>query len=493
MDGLHRPESESSTQFWLLLGAAGAGMRALSEILGDLKISLRGTDQRFSTPSDIEDFRSGCPGYPGVLLTCGASRDVLLSGVTHVAVSPAVPSDDDCLVAARRRGIPVFSLVEAVQNLTESSYRVCVAGTHGKSTTTAMIWWVAKHWMDQGSTSSPQVPGLYCGGELIGLGRHGVCCAIAHDEGKRVSVIESCEYRRSFLKLSPDIAVLTGVDRDHFDCFPSESEEQRAFEGFLSRVSRSGAVIVNSDCPRAIEAALASDRRLVRVGWGSEADVRGSMLGNASGCLRVGVRHRTADLGEIEISIPGRHNAINAMFAVAACLELGIPFSVIRSGIRGFPGVRRRFERTGGWQGLTWIDDYAHHPDAVRVTLETAKLVYPGKRLVAVFEPHQMSRTQVFSSQFADALAIADEILLLPVLAARESASWMDCCRQSGEIVSSLNQRGRRAFLLANLDQVIGRIDHSARPGDVVVTMGAGRTNQIHDEYHRRVFRDSAA
>jgi len=179
--------------------------------------------------------------------------------------------------------------------------------------------------------------------------------------------------------------------------------------------------------------------------------------------------------------------------AFVAAMAEGLPPEKIAQHIGSFSGIRRRFEHRGTWRGVDLVDDYAHHPSAISATLRTARSCFPGRRLIAIFEPHQVSRTARLFSEFTQALTLFDECLVLPVLPARENASSAECCRISGRLVRRISEAGGRAFLMANLDQVPGRLDHAARPGDVVITMGAGRTNQIHDEINRRLQRNSAA
>ncbi|MCA9012652.1 MAG: hypothetical protein KDB01_23030, partial [Planctomycetaceae bacterium] len=202
---------------------------------------------------------------------------------------------------------------------------------------------------------------------------------------------------------------------------------------------------------------------------------------------------RGADVGIVNLQVPGLHNRLNAVAAIAAAVSQGASVEASIRGVENFPGIRRRFEHRGNFSGIDWIDDYAHHPTAIRATLTTVRNMFPQRRLIAIFEPHQISRVSALFDEFRSALSVADECLILPVLPARETASRAQCNRVSGRLVRSISESGGRAFLMTNLDQVLGRLDHSGRPGDVVITMGAGRTHQIHDEIHRRLQRNSAA
>jgi UDP-N-acetylmuramate--alanine ligase len=205
------------------------------------------------------------------------------------------------------------------------------------------------------------------------------------------------------------------------------------------------------------------------------------------------IQHHGKPVTELHLAVPGIHNAVNALGALVAAVTEGVSPDVAAQHLSTFSGMRRRFEYRGNWRGIDLIDDYAHHPSAVAAIFRTARDLFPDRRLVAVFEPHQISRTEKLFSEFTRALTPFDECLILPVLAARERASNFQCSQLSASLVRQIFEAGGRAFLMANLDQAFRRLDHASRPGDVVITMGAGRTHQIHDEIHRRFFRNSAA
>ncbi len=410
----------------------------------------------------------------------------------HVVYSLAVSPSDPVLTDARRNGLTVRSLPQALSGFLCRTRQICVAGTHGKTTTSAMLWWILNE--------AGKQPAGFVGGELCGDTSAGV-----FGRGE-VAVVESCEYRKTFLELNPRTIVLTGIESDHFDCFPSDSDADDAFQEFLQRIPASGTIIVSADSRRALRIARSVERPFATYGLHGNGDwnvVPSPMLVRDRG-----VRALTTDraktrsyilrcggcpVAEFTVPVPGDHNVSNAVAAILAAQAEGVAVQQAAELISTFPGVRRRFEHRGTWKGIDMIDDYAHHPTAVAATLGTARAAYPGRRILAIFEPHQICRTERLFEEFAAALALADESMILPVLPARESASVAACARLSGLLVRRITHSGGRAFLLADLDQVQGRLDHSGRPGDVVVTMGAGRTHLIHDEIHRRLRRDSAA
>lgn len=472
---------QSEQQRWSTESLRLAQWEDLVAAFSDQQSKFRGRDSVGSVDSGDGIGSGDGTGSMGRFAETAASTaiyEIIAKGATFVA-SAAIPPNDPRMTWARARQIPVQWLSESLGSVFREIPQYCVAGTHGKTTTTGMLWWMLNE--------SGAAPAGYIGGALSGTDRSGFFGA------GRVAVIESCEYRSSFLSLNPNTIILTGMDRDHFDCFPAPGLADAAFSQFVEQLETAGKLIVSGDCRRARKLAERSGKKTITFGLTPGNDWTASEIVQDAAGGGVFIDLSRNDCGRISLQVPGDHNIANSLGAIAAAAEYGLTASQIRSSITGFQGIRRRFERRGQWRGMELIDDYAHHPAAVRAVLATARAIYPGRRLIAVFEPHQLSRISHLGDDFRQALLSADECLILPVLAAREESSAAACCRASGKLVRAINLTGGRAFLLANLDQVAGRIDHAGRPGDVVITMGAGRTNQIHDEYNRRLQRDFAA
>ncbi|MCA9085952.1 MAG: hypothetical protein KDA81_17960 [Planctomycetaceae bacterium] len=460
---------------YLLLGGCGSGMSALAEILTDANHILTGMDQSISAACQP-------PFLPHADVEWLPWSETLSSSVdADVCVfSPAVGRRSPLVQQAVARGIQVQSLHECLVNVYKARQQLCVAGTHGKSTTTAMLSWVLE--------SCGRAPGCFIGGRQIATQRSGQL-----GQGQHV-VLESCEFNRSFLTFSPAVGVLTGIERDHFDCFPNQDDEDAAFVEFAQRISSDGVLIYRSDCRRSRAVARSAACRTASFSLDSSGidwNVSETKLDAAGSHFQLQPRGRRSLT--VTLSVPGRHNIANAVAAIAAAAEVGVAPEEAAAALAGFRGVHRRFERRGVYHGMVLVDDYAHHPTAVRETLRTARQVFPNQRIVAVFEPHQVVRTRSLFLEFAEALQMADEVLLLPVFAAREHVARRECCRLSGDLVRQLNERGTRAFLFAGIDQILSRIDYSGKPSDVLLTMGAGRTNLIHDELNRRLQRHSVA
>lgn len=499
-----------NTTTWLLVGVCGSGMQSLCELLlSNPNIHVVGTDLDDATLQTVRQRFAGRLTSVPWNLTSHSSK----LHVDRAVYSLAVPPSSSPMEWIKQHKIPQQSLPEALRELLGTRRQLCVAGTHGKSTTTAMISWILR----QTGIPSP----TFVGGEL----QRAANSVRSSPDGDAISapaVIESCEYRNTFLSYWPDIAVLNSVEADHFDWFKTDDERISAFLTFAQRVPKNGFLVINGDDKLAGHLSTQVSCRVLQYATCSESNTAGRTPGDAwlvdelgqpvllpvESAAETPIRFRqtfhlrrvTSSGGEslnapiwVTLGQPGLHNCQNAAAAILAASALGIRPEVSAEALRTFPGIRRRFEYRGNWRGVHWIDDYAHHPSAVRTTLQTARQVFHGRRLIAVFEPHQMSRTTELFADFCDSLGLADEILVLPVLPARENVTPAQCLRKSGQLVRTVNHDRIRAFLMTNLDQVQGRLDYSVRPGDVVITMGAGRTHQIHDEIHRRLQRDFAA
>lgn len=482
----------AATENWLLLGICGAGMRNLGQLLLASGQQVSGSD----TDSDGLQLLAASSGLwqrPVSVIAWDSLQDCDFRRYSRVVRSLAVPADLPSLAAAAAAGCVIQTLPEALAECCRSQSQVCVAGTHGKTTTTGMLWWLLHR--------CGQSVGRYIGGDFQLLRQPDYTPAPA------TMIVESCEYRDSFLTLSPTLAVLTGIERDHMDWFPNQRAMLRSYCQFLSGLPSRGSAIVNSDCQAACSAVRSTSRRKVGVGrtaaggaavsaefWEYTATALPTIRkGSGLPGQHVQLRHSSGEVQLLRLAVPGVHNALNAVLAVAAGCELGISPTAAVEALADFPGMQRRLEFRGTWRGADLFDDYAHHPTAVVAVLSTLRTAFPGQRILAVFEPHQCSRLRGLMTEFATAFQLADQSFVLPALRIREKASQYDATLLSENLVQLLRTSGGQAKLVSDLDHVAGILDHAVRPGDIVITLGAGRTNTIHDQIHRRIRRDSAA
>ena len=297
---------------------------------------------------------------------------------------------------------------------------------------------------------------------------------------------------RSFLDLAPASAAILSVEPDHFDCFADFSETCEAFRQFAARISSSGILVVGGDCSAALGTAARTSARVETFGLSTDADWRASDVRTTTNGSAFSVLYRGACASEFSLPIPGRHNILNALAAIALCHHQGVSYSEIVRALANFRGVRRRFEQMGTWRGVTLVDDYAHHPTEIWATLRTARELFGRRRIWCVFQPHQISRTEALFDEFAQSFVLADEVLLAPIYAAREIGGSR-AGSLARELALSITAAGGRARFCADLDRISATLDDEARPGEVVMTMGAGDIDRVHHEFTRRVQRNRAS
>ena len=437
------------------VGIGGAGMSGIAEILlqpgFDLEIS--GCDLQASavTRRLAEEL--------GARIEVGHSPDHL-EGVELLVTSSAVAEDNAEVREARRRGITVVRRAEMLGELMRLKYGIAVAGTHGKTTTTSLIGTML--------TDAGLDPTVIVGGRLRLQGTG------ARLGRSQYLVAEADEFDRSFLRLTPVVAVVTTIDADHLDTYRDLDDIRDAFVQFASRVPFFGRVVVGLDDPN-VQRILPrlADRRIVTYGFSPQADLSAVDLEPHTGGTRFGVRHlQRGLLGRVELPIPGRHNVANALAAVGVGLALRLPFEVVARGLAKFEGVDRRFEQVGSWRGATVVDDYAHHPTEVAATLEAARQTFPKARLHVVFQPHLFSRTRDQAEAFGRALLAADRAVVTDVYASRESP----LPGVTGELVTraAATSGHRSVHYCRDWQDAPALLAAEVEPGDVVLTLGAG-------------------
>ena len=453
-----------------LVGVCGAGMKALAELLDGLGWRLSGSDLQPAGTS-IESL-----GLHGFQFFRGHAADNVPADAACVVYSPAIRPDNPERLEAARRGLPEWSYSAMIGRLMETRTGLCIAGTHGKSTTTAMVGWIL--------SVAGRDPAVLVGAELCDSGHSGRAGASG------LLVVESCEFNRSFLDFHPRHAAILNVEPDHFDCYADLPSLVQAFHEFALRVPVHGVMLVNVDSPAAMEAVRDLPARVVTFGTKSQSQSqsnwRAEQLIDQPDGIRFEVVCRARPWGSVRLRLHGEHNVQNALAAAALCAEIGVDPHDIVAALGSFGGIKRRFEVVGEWNGITLVDDYAHHPTAVRATLQTARQVYGSRRIWCAFQPHQVSRTVALMDDFAASFDAADEVLILPAFAARERVTD-EPCQVSRELARRIAARGRASRFVESLDQITSTVDDAARPGDVLIAMGAGDIDRIHHEFIRRV------
>lgn len=437
------------------VGIGGAGMCGLAEILQKEGLEVSGCDLAASETT----MRLSQLG-----VSCRLGHDPQhLAGVDVVVVSSAVSASNPEVQAAHQRGIPVIRRAEMLGEVSRLKWTVAVAGTHGKTTTTSLSGFIL--------TQAGLDPTVVVGGRVHFLGAH---ARLGHSE---FLVCEADEFDRSFLALHPVIAVITTVEAEHLDTYGTVAAMEEAFVEFANSVPFYGAVVACLDDPGVRRLLPHIRRRTLTYGFTSQADLSARLWELTPQGARARLVFSGEELGEISVPLFGRHGLSNAMAACTVALEMGVPFPTIVQAVGSFSGVARRFEIKGELNGVTVVDDYAHHPTEVMATLQAAHQRFPGRRLVVVFQPHLFSRTQAFAREFGDALLEADVAFVLPIYPARESPIpgvtaqlVVDAAKAAGH---------RRVEALPSLQEAAESLPRLLQPGDVLLTLGAGNVVEL--------------
>ena len=452
------------------IGIGGIGMSGIAELLANLGYAVSGSDAKKSGVTDrLESL--------GVKVA-GGHAAANVGDADVVVYSSAVRPDNPEVVEARARRIPVIPRAEMLAELMRLRFGICVAGAHGKTSTTSMIALVLEH--------AGLDPTAVIGGRLSAFGSNARLGRGAY------MVAEADESDRSFLKLSPSIAVITNIDREHMDAYGSFADLQQAFVDFANKAPFYGAVVACADDAELCAVMPKFQRRVISYGLhrrlredasasqGGEAfpiifarDVRLEGYGSQS-IIEKHERRGGASitvLGEMNLSVPGRHSVQNALAAVAVGLELDVPFAKIASALAGFRGAERRFEHRGIVNDITVIDDYGHHPTEIAAVLAAAKAAKPP-RIVVAFQPHRYTRTRDLMKEFGVALAEADEVVLTDIYAASEDPIPGVTIDALAAVVNT--SRKKPVHIVAKLTDMAAHVADLARPGDLVITLGAG-------------------
>jgi UDP-N-acetylmuramate--alanine ligase len=441
------------------IGIGGAGMSAIAKVLVERGFAVSGSDLKTSKAS-------------AMLQAIGADVHVghdetLVEGAGTVVYSAAISERNPEYRAAVAQGIPVIPRGEALALLLSGSRSIVVAGTHGKTTTTSMIVTILR---------TAELDPTY----LIGAGLNDVGTNARLGQGD-IAVAEADESDGSFLLLRPHVAVVTNIEMDHIDHWHSMDALEEAFRAFIAGVDESGRIVL----PQSLRESFAPPGGPTVMTFGSEdAEVRARDVATAG----VGASF-TLVVGDgsapVTLRVPGAHNVANALAAAAACLSVGVDLADVAAGLENYRGVERRFQIRGEAKGVTVIDDYAHHPTEVRATLAAAK-PGPWARVVAVFQPHRYSRTQALAKEFGGSFADADRIVLMDVYGAGEQPVPGVSGKSVADAICSVLP-GRPVAYFPHRAELIAYLERSTRPGDALLTLGAGDVTSVGEELLERL------
>jgi UDP-N-acetylmuramate--alanine ligase len=442
------PEPPAAVHF---IGIGGIGMSGLARILRAWNYQVTGSDA-------AESAQTAALTSEGIPVVIGHGATAAAANADLLVMSAAIRPDDPELVAAQAAGVRVIKRAELLGMLANARRSVAVAGSHGKSTTSGML--------TSALLALGAAPSYAVGAVVSTTGTNA-----APGEGD-IMVVEADEYDYSFLWLRPDVAIVTNVDYDHPDLFPDQAAYDEAFSRFIGGIKPDGVLLIAADDPGCQRVLCRDDvSRPARVVTFGETDAAEWRLSRDSEGWTVQAPDGTHL--PLHLTVPGRHNARNALAATAAMVALGWSVDEARESLKSYRGVGRRFELQGCAGDVVVIDDYAHHPTEISATIAAAREQYPGRRLWAVFQPHTYSRTKALMAEFAAALAAADEVIVLDIYPSRETDSLGI---SSADLVHLLPKPGRAGGGPA---EVADYLTNQVQPGDIVLTIGAGDVTKI--------------
>ena len=444
-----------------MIGIGGSGMSGIARMLLAAGCAVSGSDAALSPAVRYLQ-------KLGAAVHIGHAAANLPPQTEIVVRSEAVKADNPEVVAANARGLSVMTYAQALGDLMRSYRGVAVSGTHGKTTTTALTAWILNR--------AGLKPNFVVGGKVPLLGG-----SSGAGEGD-IFVAEACEYCRSFLNLTPEVAIINNIEEDHLDYYKDLAEIIDTFGLFVSRIPKSGLLVINGGDANALKAAARAACRRVTFGLSEDDDWRAVDIEytpeyTAFDMLRGGKR-----LGRFRMKLAGEHNVMNALAASAVADYFGVAARTIAGALKAFDGVGRRFEELGERDGVTVVTDYAHHPTAVRVTLRAAKIKYPGRRIWCVFQPHQCSRTRHLLGDFARSFSGADMIVIPDIFSVRDTEEERRLI-SSVDLVREIKAAGANARYIASLDEILEHLVRNVRSGDVILTMGAGSINELAESF----------
>jgi len=452
-----------------MIGVGGAGMRALAEMLLDRGAVVSGSD--LASGAAVTGLRER-----GAAIEIGQRPRNVPVGCDLVVQSAAIAEQNPELVAARRQNVEIVKYSRMLGMLMSQRVGIAVAGTHGKSTTSAMVAYVLSRAGADPSYIIGAIVEQLGGPSGVGRGKH--------------FVAEACEFDRSFLNLHPQYAAILNIEEDHLDCYKDLAEIVEAFRAFASQVKPDGLIVANGASRDAVEAVRSARAEVQTFGLTPGCAWRGENVVSDRGRRAMDVVFQGRPFCRLRVPLAGLHNAYNALAATALLHHAGVEAESIAKLLGGFTGAYRRATLKGRSRGVTVVDDYAHHPTEVQASLRALREFYSPKRLLCVFQPHQHSRTRFLLKDFAQSFGACDEVIVPDIYFVRDSARERDYI-SSADLVAQIGFHGGVAVYRKTFDEIIGHLQDELTAGDLVVTMGAGNIWEVADEIVRWLGRDS--
>jgi UDP-N-acetylmuramate--alanine ligase len=443
-----------------MIGIAGCGMRALAEMLGRRGAIISGSDMSSSAAATrlVE---------AGMAISIGQCADNIPADCELVVYSAAIHEGNPELIAAGERGIEVVKYSQMLGRVMAESTGIAIAGTHGKSTTTGMVAYVLRAaGLDPSFVVGATVDQLG-GPSGVGKGKH--------------FVAEACEFDRSFLNLQPEYAAILNVEEDHLDCYGDLDEIIEAFRQFAAKVPPDGIIVVNGDDRDALKCVSDASAEVETFGLADGCTWQGTDVQHEDGLVTMTVAMKQQAFCRLKIPLPGMHNAYNSLAAIAILHHAGVDADEIVHKLEQYTGTRRRMMLKAEAAGVTVIDDYAHHPTEIQVTLKAIRDYYKPQRLICVFQPHQHSRTRFQLKDFARSFGEADAVIVPDIYFVRDSEREKDYI-SSDDLVAQIRLHGGEAIYLKSFKEIVMHLKNIVKSGNLVVTMGAGNVWEVADE-----------
>ncbi|SFA93799.1 UDP-N-acetylmuramate--L-alanine ligase [Acetitomaculum ruminis DSM 5522] len=441
------------------MGIGGISMSGLATILHHNNFTVSGSDSNKSTITDKLSLE-------GIKIFIGQKASNISDDIDLVVYSAAIHEDNEEYQAAVEKNIPLLTRAMLLGQIMKNyDHSLAISGTHGKTTTTSMITQVL---MEAKKDPTVSVGGMLdCIGGNIRIGK------------SPYFVTEACEYTNSFLSLFPTTSIILNIEAEHLDFFKDLADVRNSFKKFTNLLPEDGNLIINTGIENYEEIAKESKANLITFGFDPKSDYSATDISyDEKGCTNFKLLYKGQFEEVITLKVPGEHNILNALSAIAFLRLMEISYKDIKSGLLEFRGAKRRFEIKGNFKGATIIDDYAHHPTEISATLKAA-LNYPHKRLIVIFQPHTYSRTKAFLKDFADALSLSDMIILADIYAARETDNLGI---SSDDIRKLLAQKGKEAYYFKSFEEIEKFIISQSIDGDLLITMGAGNVVKVGED-----------
>lgn len=433
------------------MGIGGISMSGLAEILHEEHFTISGSDDRESELTRHLE-------HLGMQIFYGLKAENIISGIDLVVYTAAIREDNPEFAQAKAMGLPMLSRAELLGQIMDNyKNSIAVSGTHGKTTTTSMI--------SQILLAAKTDPTITVGGILKAIDGN---LRVGNSE---VFISEACEYTNSFLNFRPKYSIILNVEAEHLDFFKDLADVRNSFHQFALNTKDDGTLFINGDIESYDELVADIPAKVVTYGLSDSCDFYpADITFDEKACATYTVMHKDKALMTVSMNVPGMHNVSNSLAAIALSLELGLSEEAIRTGLLEFGGANRRFQYKGTVDGVTIIDDYAHHPTEIRATLTAAKN-YPHDRIVLAFQPHTYSRTKAFLDDFAEVLSMADVVVLADIYAAREKNTY-DI--SSKDILAKLKEKGCECYHFPSFEEIEKFLLKKCMHGDLLITMGAG-------------------